>query len=93
MAFRSPLFNLGMSSGAVVQAPAVLHSVVLFPGEALRLKRADRALYLIAIVARDSAPAIMRPKFLQTGFRASMAPSRFSNLAYDPTVFNSLDRR
>lgn len=92
MGFRSPLFPFGVSSSAVAQAPVVLHQVVLFPGEALRLKRADRALYLLAIVARDNAPAIMRPRFMQTGFRASQVPSRFSSLLYDPKVFNRLER-
>lgn len=90
MAFQPfPAFQLNFQQGEV---QIVRHGVVLFPGESLQLKRYDRALYLLALVARDNAPLVMRPKFLQTGFRASMVPSRFSNLMYDPKVFDKLDR-
>lgn len=84
-----PAFQVGFQQGV---AEVVRHGVVLFPGEALRLKRMDRALYLLALVARDNAPLVMRPKFMQTGFRASQVPSRFSSLLYDPDVFKSLER-
>jgi hypothetical protein len=86
---RYPAFQIGYQQ----DVPAVVrHGVVLFPGEALQLKRLDRALYLLALVARDNAPTIMRPKFLQTGFNASRVPSQFSNVLYDAAVFDKLDR-